>query len=100
MASVWDGWSVELVDVENVVRANCCNGLGEAGKCNGCAIVVGVSSVLGASVVTSVHRSGVLGERFNLHCRLEKIFDVAGEGGFNPVMDGGLNQRFASLLYC
>jgi hypothetical protein len=28
VASVWDGWSVELVDVEDVVGANRCNGLG------------------------------------------------------------------------
>ncbi len=100
VASVWDGWGVELVDVEDVVRANRCNGLGGAGKCNGCAIVVGVSSTLGASVVTGVRRSGVLGETFYLHCRREKIFDVAGEGSFDPVVDGGLNQGFASLLYC
>ncbi len=100
VASVWDGWGVELVNVEDVVRANSCNGLGGAGKCNGCAIVVSVSGALGASVVTSVRRSGVLGEMFNLHCRREKIFNVAGEGGFNPVVDGGLNQRFALLLYC
>ncbi len=100
MASVWDGWGVELVDVEDVVRANRCNGLGGAGKCDGCAIVVGVSGALGASVVTGVRRSGVLGETFNLHCTREKIFDVAREGGFDPVMDGGLNQGFSSLLYC
>ncbi len=50
--SVWAGWGVEIVDVEDVVRANCCNGLGGAGKCGGCAIAVGVSGMLGASVVT------------------------------------------------
>ncbi len=100
VASVWDGWGVELVDMEDVVRANHCNGLGGAGKCNGCAIVVRVSSTLGASVVTGVRRSGVLGEMFNLHCRCEKIFDVAGEGGFDLVVDDGLNQGFALLLYC
>ncbi len=86
--------------MEDVVGANHCNGLGRAGKCNGCAIVVGVGSALGASVVTRVGRSGVLGETFNLHCRHEKIFDVAGEGGFDPVVDGGLNGGFALLLYC
>ncbi len=32
VASVGDWWSVELVDVEDVVGANCCNGLGGAGK--------------------------------------------------------------------
>ncbi len=97
--SVWDRWGVELVDVEDVGRANHCNGLGGAGKCNCCAIKVGVSGTLGASVVTGVRRSGVLGETFNLHCRREKIFDVGREGGFDPVMDGGLNRGFASLLY-
>jgi hypothetical protein len=86
--------------VEDVVGDNRCNGLGGAGKCDGCAIVVGVGSALGASVVAGVGRSGVLGETFNLHCRPEKIFDVAGEGDFDPVMDGGLNGGFASLLYC
>jgi hypothetical protein len=99
VASVWDRWSVELVDVENVVGANCCNGLGGAGKCDGCAIVVGVSSTLGTSVVAGVGRSGVLGEMFNLHCKREKIFNVAGEGGLNPVVDGGLDGGFALLLY-
>jgi hypothetical protein len=99
VASVWDGWGVVLVDVEDVVRANGCNGLGGAGKCNGCAIVVGVSGALVASVVAGVRRSGVLGEMFNLNCRREKIFNVAREGGFDPVMDGGLNKRFALLLY-
>ncbi len=89
VASVLDGWGVELVDMKDVVRANLCNGLGAAGKCNGCAIVVGVSGALGTSVVTGVRRSGVLGEMFNLHCRRENIFDVAREGGFDPVMDGG-----------
>jgi hypothetical protein len=99
VASVGDGWSVELDDVEDVVGANCCNGLGGAGKCNGCAIVVGVGSTLGASVVAGVGRSGVLGEMFNLHCRCEKIFDVSGEDGFDLVMDGGLDGGFALLLY-
>ncbi len=51
VAPVGDGWSVELVDVEDVVGANQCNGLGGAGKCNGCAIVIGVCSALGASVI-------------------------------------------------
>ncbi len=100
VASVWDGWGVELFEVEDVVRANHCNGLGGAGKCSRCAIVVDVSGTLGTSVVTGVRRSGVLGETFNLHCRREKIFDVTGEGGFDPVMEGGLNQGFALLLYC
>jgi hypothetical protein len=98
-ASVRDEWSVELVVVEDVVRANCGDGLGGAGKCNGCAIVVGVGSALGASVVAGVGRSGVLGETFDLHCRCEKIFDVSGEGGFNAVVDGFLDGGFASLLY-
>jgi hypothetical protein len=80
-ASVGDGWSVEPVDVEDVVGANRCNGLGGAGKCDGCAIVVGVGSALGASVVAGVGRSGVLGETFNLHCRGKKIFDVSREAG-------------------
>jgi hypothetical protein len=91
VASVWDGWDVELVDVEDVVSANSCNGLGGAGKCNGCAIVVCVSGALGASVVAGVRGFGVLGETFNLHCRREKIFNVAGEGGFDPVVDDCLN---------
>ncbi len=65
VASVGDGWSVELVGMEDVVRANCCNGLGGAGKWDGCAIVVGVGSTLGASLVAGVGRSGVLGEMFN-----------------------------------
>ncbi len=91
VASVGDGWSVELVDVEDVVGANRCNGLGGAGKCDVSAIVVGVGSALGTSVVAGVGRSGVLGETFNLHCRCKKIFDVSGEGGFNPVVDGGLD---------
>ncbi len=91
MASVWDGWGVELVDVEDVVRANSCNGLGGASKCNGCAIVVCVSGLLSASVVAGVRGFGVLGEAFDLHCRREKIFDVAGEGSFDPVVDGCLN---------
>jgi hypothetical protein len=100
VASVRDGWSVELVEVEDVVGANCGNGLGGAGKCNGCAIVVGVNSVLGASVVAGVGRSGVLGETFDLHCRCEKIFNVSGEGSFNVVVDGLLDGGFTSLLYC
>jgi hypothetical protein len=99
MASVRDGWSVELVNVEDVVRANHCNGLGEACKCNDCAIVVGVGSALGTFVVACVGRSGVLGEMFDLHCRHEKIFDVSGEGGIDAVVDGALDGGFASLLY-
>ncbi len=91
VASVWDGWGVKLVDVEDIVKANHCNGLGGVGKCNGCAIVVGVSGMLGTSVVIGVRRSGVLGETFNLHRRREKILDVAGEGSFDPVVNGGLN---------
>ncbi len=75
VASVRDRWSVELVDLKDVVRANCGNELGGAGKCNGCAIVVGVGSMLGASVVAGVGRSGVLGETFDLHCRCRKIFE-------------------------
>ncbi len=100
VASIWDGWSVELVDMENSVGANRYNELGGAGKCDDCGIVVGVGSTLGASVVAGVSRPGVLGETFNLHCRCEKIFNVAGEGGFDPVMDGGLKGGFALLLYC
>ncbi len=80
VASVWDRWIVELVDVEDVVGANPCNGLGGAGKCNSCAIVVGVGSTLGTSVIAGVDRSRVLGETFNLHCRREKIFNVDREG--------------------
>ncbi len=99
VASVGDGWSVELVDVEDVVGANRCNGLGGAGKCDGCAIVFGVGSALGESVVDGVGRSGVLGERFDLHCRREKIFDVSGEGSFDAVVDGVLDGGFALLLY-
>ncbi len=91
VASVWDRWGVELVDVEDVVRANSCNELGGAGKCDGCAIVVCVSNALGASVVAGVRGFGVLGEMFNLHCRHEKIFNVARDGGFDPVVDGRLN---------
>ncbi len=89
MASVGVGWSVELVDVDDVV-----------GKCNSCAIVVSVGSALGASVVVGVGRSGVLGETFDLHCRHGKRFDVSGEGGFNAVMDGVLDGGFALLMYC
>jgi hypothetical protein len=100
VASVGEGWSVELVDMEDVVGANRCNGLGGAGKCNGCAIVVRVGSTLGTSVVAGVGRSGVLGERFDLQCRREKIFNVSGEGGFDAVVDGILDGGFASLLYC
>ncbi len=99
VTSVGDGWSVELVDMEDFVGANPCNGLGEAGKCNGCAIVIGVGSMLGVSVIANVGRSGVLGETFNLHCRCEKIFNVSREGGFNPVVDGGLDGGFTLLLY-
>jgi hypothetical protein len=88
VASVGDGWSVELVDVEDVVGANCGNGLGGAGKCNGCALVLGVGSALGASVVAGVGRSRVLGETFVLNWRCEKKLDVSGEGGFDAVMDG------------
>ncbi len=98
-ASVGDGWTVELVDVEDVVGANCCDELGGAGKCNGCAIVVCVRSALGASVVAGISRSGVLGETFDLHCRHEKIFDVSREGGFDAVVDGGLDGGFVLLLY-
>jgi hypothetical protein len=72
VASFGDGWSVDFVDVEDVSRANCGNGLGGAGKCDGCAIVVGVGSASGASVVAGVGRSGVLGETFDLHCRCER----------------------------
>ncbi len=54
VASVGDGWSVELVDVEDVVGANYGDELEGTGKCNGCAIVVGFSSTLGASVVAGV----------------------------------------------
>ncbi len=101
VASVGGGWSVQLVDMEDVViGANCGNGLGGAGKCNGCAIVIGVGSALGASVVAGVGRSGVLGERFDLHCRHEKVFDVSREGGFDAVVDGLLDGGFALLLYC
>ncbi len=67
VASVGDGGSVELVDVEDVVGANCCNGLERAGKCNDCAIVVSVNSALGTSVVAGVSRSGALGETSSLH---------------------------------
>ncbi len=101
VASVGNGWSVELVDVEDVVRASCrCNGLGGAGKSDSCAIVIGVSSALGASVVAGVGKSGVLGETFDLHCRCEKIFDVSREGGFDAVMDSVLDRGFALLLHC
>ncbi len=86
--------------MEDVVKVNCGNGLGGAGKCNGCAIVVGVGSVLGTSVVAGVGRSGILSESFDLHCRCEKIFDVSGEGGFDAVVDGFLDGGFALLLYC
>ncbi len=86
VAPVGDRWSVELVDVEDIVGANRCNGLGGAGKCNSCAIVVGVGSMLGGSVVAGVGRSGVLSETLNLHCRHENIFNVSGEGGFDPVV--------------
>ncbi len=72
--------------------------MGGAGKCDGCAIVVGVGSVLGASIVAGVGRSGVLGETFDLYCRPEKIFDVYGEGGFGAVVDGVLDGGFA--LFC
>jgi hypothetical protein len=85
--------------VEDVVGANLCNGLGGADKCNGCAIVVSVGSTLGASVVASVSRSGVLGDTIDLHCRCEKRFNVSGEGSFNAVVDGVLDGGFALLLY-
>jgi hypothetical protein len=54
VASVGDGWSVELVGVNDVVRADCGDGLRGTGKGIGCAIVVGVGSALGASVVAGV----------------------------------------------
>ncbi len=91
VASVRDWWSVELVDLEDVVRANCGDGLGGAGKYDGCAIVIGVGSVLGVSVVAGEGRSGVLGEAFDLHCRREKLFNVSGEGGFDAVVGGFLD---------
>ncbi len=100
VASVGDRWSVELIDLVDVVGANCGNGLGGVGKCDSCAIVISVGSALGASVVAGVGRSGVLGETFDLHCRHEQLFDTFREGGFDAVVDGLLDGGLALLLYC
>ncbi len=98
MASVRDRWRVELVDVEDNVRANRDDRLGGAVKSDRCAIVISVGSPLGTSVVAIVCRSGVLGEMFNLHCRHEKIFDVSGKFGFGWCVGWSICLVVVSLM--
>ncbi len=50
VASLWNGFGVELVDVVDVRRSDCCNQLGGAGACDCSLVVVVVSGKLGTAI--------------------------------------------------
>lgn len=72
----WDGDSVEVVDVGDVVWADGGNGLGGACTGDSSAVVVRVSRELGGGVVAGVGWVGVHAEAFDLHGRIKQECNI------------------------
>ena len=100
MAERRDWFSVEFLDMWEVVWAYRGNGLGGACTRDSRAEVIVIGSELGATIGIDIRGRRVLLQTFNSHGRIEKEGNVSGEGGVDAVTNGGVDGEAIALESC